>query len=139
MSIDEGAFAKCTTLRSIDIPDSVASLNNGAFQRCSSLVDIHMPSSLTAIYEYAFDRCSSLSSVVIPEGVTHIGADAFIGCTGMTDVYCYPNPADLTWDEADKDDFKPDGSTICHVSSSYLGQYISKFGNTVNVTFVGGD
>ena len=82
-----------------------------------------MPSSLTAIYEYAFDRCSSLSSVVIPEGVTHIGADAFIGCTATTDVYCYPNPANLTWDEADKDDFKTDGSTVCHVKSGTLAAY----------------
>lgn len=97
-----------------------------------------MPSSLVEINEYAFEKCSSLSSIVIPQGVTHIRADAFHSCTGMTDVYCYPNPANLTWDEADKDDFKPDGSTICHVSSGYLGQYISKFGNTVNVTFVGG-
>ena len=139
MSINNGAFNNCTGLRSIDIPDSVSSLNNSAFNKCSSLVDVHMPSSLVEINEYAFEKCSSLSSIVIPEGVTHIRADAFHSCTGMTDVYCYPNPANLTWDEADKDDFKIDGSTICHVSSSYLGQYISKFGNTVNVTFVGGD
>lgn len=137
MSINEGAFNNCTGLRSIDIPDSVTSLNNSAFQRCSNLVDVYMPSSLEEIREYAFDRCSSLSSVVIPEGVTYIGADAFIGCTATTDVDCYPNPADLTWDEADKDDFKHDGSTVCHVKPEYLTDYQTKFGNSVNVTFVG--
>lgn len=123
MFIDDGAFSNCTALRSIDIPNSVSSLNIAAFQRCSNLVDVHMPSSLVAINEYAFDRCSSLSSVVIPEGVTHIGADAFIGCTNVANVYCWPDPADLTWDEADKDDFKTDGSTICHVKSGTLAAY----------------
>lgn len=137
VSIEDGAFTNCTSLSSIDIPDSVTSLNNSAFQRCSNLADVHMPSSLTEIYEYAFDRCSSLSSVVIPEGVTYIGADAFIGCTATADVYCYPNPADLEWDEADKDDFKHDGSTVCHVKEEYLAAYQTKFGNTVNVTFAG--
>ena len=73
----------------------------------------------------------------IPELVGFIGADAFHGCTTVANVYCYPYWDNLNWDEADKDDFKQDGSTICHVRPGYLGGYVSKFGNTVNVTFAG--
>jgi len=52
-------------------------------------------------------------------------------------VYCYPNAANLTWDEDGKDDFKADGSTVCHVHADQLSAYQSKFTGTVNVTFVG--
>lgn len=135
--VGEGAFEACAALRSVEIPDSVSSLNNSAFGRCANLESVRMPSGLVEIREYAFDRCAGLSSVVIPEGVAYIGADAFIGCTGVAEVYCYPNPANLTWDEADKDDFKPDGSTVCHVRPEYLDGYVYKFGGDVNVTFAG--
>jgi len=52
-------------------------------------------------------------------------------------VYCYPNAANLTWDEDGKDDFKADGSTVCHVHADQLSAYQSKFTGEVNVTFVG--
>jgi len=114
-AVDGGAFYNCTGLRSINIPGSVSSLDTGAFRNCSGLTSVYMPSGLRVIQNYVFGRCSGLNAVVIPEGVTYIGADAFIGCTGVADVYCWPNPADLEWDDADKDDFKTDGSTVCHV------------------------
>ena len=75
--------------------------------------------------------------MTIPNSVTNIEADAFYECTSVTDVYCWPNPANLTWDEDGCDDFKEDGSTVCHVKAEYLTAYQSKFTGEVNVTFVG--
>ena len=82
---------------------------------------------------------SGLTSVTIPNSVTSIEADAFYDCTSVNDVYCYPKPANLGWNDNDdeKDDFKSDGSTLCHVKTEYLTAYQSKFGDKVNVTFVG--
>ena len=52
----------------------------------------------------------------------------------MTDVYCNANPDKLEWSEYGRDDFKSDGSTLCHVTDAEAWQ--AKFGATVNVTFV---
>ncbi len=89
---------------------------------------------VTDIESNVFHGCSQLTSVTIPETVTEIGVDAFLGCTGITDVYMYADPTKLTWDEHGKDDFKTDGSTLCHVLDAAAWQ--EKFGTTVNVTFV---
>ena len=67
--------------------------------------------------------------------------NAFYKCTNIADVYCYADPANLTWNEGDCNDFKEDGSTVCHVPVAYYWQYVKKFGaeseNPVNVRFVG--
>ena len=92
---------------------------------------------MTSIGDSAFSGCSGLTSITIGDGVTSIGYDAFYGCTDVNDVYCYPNPTNLTWDDSGKDDFNENDPTRCHVKSEYLTAYQTKFGSTVNVTFVG--
>lgn len=119
------------------IGSSVTSIRAAAFYGCSELTSVTIPDSVTNISDSVFRNCTSLTSVTIGSGVTGIWADAFYGSTSVNDVYCWPNPADLTWDEDGKDDFKPDGSTVCHVKAEYLAAYQSKFGSTVNVTFAG--
>lgn len=136
-SIDRDAFHDCTNLASVTIGNNVESIGDEAFSRCTSLTNMTIPDSVTSIGEMAFDSCSGLTSVTIPDSVTSIGVDAFYKCTSVTNVYCYPNPANLTWDEDGKDDFKSDGSTSCHVKAEYLTAYQTKFGDEVNVTFVG--
>ncbi|MFY7884855.1 MAG: leucine-rich repeat protein, partial [Dolichospermum sp.] len=63
---------------------------------CSSLTSINIPNSVTSIGAYAFDGCTSLTSITIPESVTSMGENAFNGCTGIisltlkTDIDFYP-------------------------------------------------
>jgi hypothetical protein len=56
------------------------------FQGCSSLSSVNIPNSVTSIVNHAFQGCSSLSSVDIPNGVTFIGEGAFLdaGLTSIT-------------------------------------------------------
>ena len=115
---------------------SVTSIGDYAFRSCSGLTSITIPNSVTSIGDGAFRGCTGLTSVTIPNSVTSIGAEAFYQCTNITDVYCYPNAADLTWNDGSCDDFKYDGSTVCHVHADQLEAYESKFNSTVNVTFV---
>ena len=85
-TIGQGAFAGCTGLTSIDIPDRVTSIDDWVFSSCSSLSSITIPSSVTSIGQYAFQSCTSLTSINIPSGVTSIGQGAFVGCTGLTSI-----------------------------------------------------
>ena len=115
----------------------MTSIGTYAFCGCSGLASVTIPDSVTSIGFYAFAYCSGLTSVTIPNSVTSIGEDAFLECVSVKDVYCYPNPANLAWNESSKDDFDPTGGTRCHVKAEYLTAYQTKFGDEVNVTFVG--
>ena len=85
-SIGGLAFADCTSLTSITIPDSVTSIGGDAFARCSKLALISIPDSVTSIGEYAFLSCTSLKSIVIPDSVKSLGKLAFSGCRAITSI-----------------------------------------------------
>lgn len=85
-SIVDNAFSYCTSLASIEIPNSVTSIGYNAFYRCTSLASITIPNSVTSIVDNAFSYCSSLSSVTIPSGVTSIGQSVFYNCTSLTSI-----------------------------------------------------
>ena len=73
------------------IPDTlggypVTSIGDWAFAHCTRLTSITIPDSVTSIGEYAFDDCTGLTSITIPDGVTSIGDGAFWGCTGLTSI-----------------------------------------------------
>ena len=107
------AFAGCSSLASVVIPNSVTSIENNAFYGCRSLSSVVIPSSVTSIGIEAFKGCSSLlayrlnsdytayvydagDSILaanIPEKITYenytvtsIGEDAFYGCSSLSSV-----------------------------------------------------
>ena len=77
------AFEDCSSLTSINIPQSVTSIGEAAFAHCRSLTSITIPSSVTSIGRFTFTGCSSLTSVTIPSSVTRIGESAFAGCSNL--------------------------------------------------------
>ena len=85
-SIRGSAFSGCSSLTSINIPESVTSIGGSAFEYCSSLTSINIPESVTSIGDSVFIGCSSLTSINIPEGVTSIGGSAFSGCSSLTSI-----------------------------------------------------
>ena len=87
-SIGSYAFSICTSLTSITIPSSVASIDDMAFGGCTSLTSITIPSSVTSIGSEAFYNCSNLTAVTFEEGskCTSIGDRAFRGCTSLTSI-----------------------------------------------------
>ena len=126
-------------ITSVKIENGITSIGNSAFDSCAYLTSITIPDSVKSIGGDAFYECTSLKSVTIPDSVKSIGGDAFYLCQNITDVYCYADPDKLTWDEGGCDDFKEDGSTVCHVPEEYIETYNTKFGagseTPVNVTF----
>ena len=85
-SIGYSAFADCSGLTSVTIPNSVTSIGNNAFYGCSALTSITIPNSVTSIGDGAFAGCSNLTSVTIGNSVTSIGDYAFSGCSGLTSI-----------------------------------------------------
>ena len=83
-SIGNSAFSGCSSLTSIEIPNSVTYIENWAFKYCSSLTSIEIPNSVTSIESYVFNNCSSLTSIEIPNTITSIGYDNFSGCSSIT-------------------------------------------------------
>jgi len=81
------AFANCTNLTSIIIPNSIISMGNNSFFRCLSLTSVNIGSNVTSIGDYAFASCTALTSITIPIGVTTIGNNAFQSCTSLTKMY----------------------------------------------------
>ena len=115
-SIGVLAFAGCSSLNSINIPEGVTSIGVEAFGGCSSLTNIKIPEGVTSIGYKAFYGCDNLepklliydkgtkcygwvgdkkkcTEVVIPEGVTSIGYSAFYKCSSLTSI---KNPEGVT-------------------------------------------
>lgn len=90
--IGDYAFAFCSNLTSITIPNILAkitSIGSGAFSHCSNLTSITISEGVTSIGDDAFNGCSRLTSITIPSSVTSIGWAIFAGCDSLKNVYCY--------------------------------------------------
>ena len=65
---------------------SVTEIGIDAFAYCTGLTSVTIPNSVTWIGERAFAYCTGLTSVTIPYSVTCIRDDAFFDCQGLTSV-----------------------------------------------------
>ena len=83
-SIAYGAFQHCLNLTSMEIPNSVTSIDSYAFNICKSLTSINIPDGVTSISNSTFGNCQSLTSINIPNGVTSIGYGALRDCSSLT-------------------------------------------------------
>ncbi len=77
VEINGSAFAHCSSLTSVTIPNSITKIGQFAFTSCHSLNSINIPASVTEIGSLAFSYCTSLYSINIPESVEDIGKEAF--------------------------------------------------------------
>ena len=85
-SIESYAFYRCSSLKSIVIPDSVTSIGERAFAYCYDLTSVTIGNSVASIGYGGFSGCRSLTSITIPSSVTSIGNGTFDGCTSLTSV-----------------------------------------------------
>jgi hypothetical protein len=91
VTLGENAFADCTKLKTVTIPNRVASIGSAAFYGCASLTTLALGSGVTSIGDDAFYGCSSLVTVTIPCSVTNLGETAFESCTGLKAAYFQGN------------------------------------------------
>ncbi len=81
--IDVYAFAECSLLTEIEIPNNITAINNEAFWQCEKLMKVSFSDELTQIGDYAFENCFTLSELKLPENLKTIGEGTFSGCTGV--------------------------------------------------------
>ena len=89
--INASAFAECSNLIAITLPNSLDSIGEEAFRWCQSLSSITIPNSVTSIGASAFHSCP-LDEIKIPKNVTNIGTGAFIYCSPTSIVVENGNP-----------------------------------------------
>lgn len=75
--IEEFAFAGCTDLEFLEIPDSVTYIGDSAFFDCKSLSELVLPKNLKRIGSYTFYGCENLASLTLPENLEEILENAF--------------------------------------------------------------
>ena len=123
----------------IIIKDGTKKICNLAFEFCSSLTSINIPNSVTSIEGYAFYGCSSLTSINIPNSVTSIGIDAFHGCFFLNNNFI--NNSSLTssdtWGATLCDEETSDGLIIKSYSIIYCRQWATTVTIPNSVTSIG--
>lgn len=83
-TIGNAAFANCTQLKEVILPETVTSINSSAFLRCENMEKINLESTkITIVSAYAFSYCEKLKSIKIPDTVTYIAERAFQYCEAL--------------------------------------------------------
>ena len=77
---------KSKNLKSINLPNSIITIEDEAFNYCENLTNITIPNSVVSIGSRAFSSCTSFTSIIIPDSVTSIGEDVFEGCSRLTSI-----------------------------------------------------
>ncbi|MBQ3266275.1 MAG: leucine-rich repeat protein [Ruminococcus sp.] len=115
-AIDRYAFADCVGLKTLDLNNGLISIGDGAFRGCKSLREFIAPTSLSYIGQqafcgdsaigsasvrgndlsvsyHAFQDCTGLKYVLLSDGVCAIYDNAFDGCTALEGISI---PADVS-------------------------------------------
>ena len=101
-SIEKSAFADCSRLTSVTIPDSVTSIGDGAFHSCGGLTSVTIPGSVTSIGDSVFFDCYRLTSIEFKGNAPIVGVYAFdavaSGCKAVISPTAtgFPEPGE-TW------------------------------------------
>lgn len=85
VEISARAFADCTGLTDITIPETVEVIGDGAFWGCTGLTRIVLPNGIRQIGDEAFFGCRGVTMVILPDTLDSVGRSAFDGL----DPSCY--------------------------------------------------
>lgn len=78
------AFGYCFRLKHVILPSAVTTISSQGFYHCDSLLSVQIPNTVSTIQRSAFCYCAQLDSVVIPDKVTQIDEYVFYGCESLT-------------------------------------------------------
>ena len=82
------AFAKCTNLETVKLPESLTDLDMQTFIQCSKLKSINIPSKITSIRSCTFQE-TGFTEIDLPENVKYIDSRALGICSNLKKVRVY--------------------------------------------------
>ena len=82
-TIGELAFANCSNLKSVVLPDTVKYMGSHVFDYCRSLKNVQLSNNMSRIESYMFCGCSGLEEINLAENIDTIGACAFYNCINL--------------------------------------------------------
>lgn len=85
----------------------VKSISRSGLKNCSLLDTVEIPDTLETIDPYAFENCTSLTKLVIPRSVTKIDGTSFKGITDTLTIYGYRKSYAETYAKANDIKFVP--------------------------------
>ena len=80
------SFATCK-ITSVEIPDSITTIENLAFASCTKLTTLTIPTSVTNIGMYAFRDCRNLTSISLLSENIVMNSTAVEGCTKLSCIF----------------------------------------------------
>ena len=90
-NIECEAFAYCTNLTSVTIPNSVTNIGDDTFFGCTSLTDITIPHSVTSIGSDPFGNCENLAEIkVVSDNSNYVSVSGVLYNKDKTLIICYP-------------------------------------------------
>lgn len=84
--IGVSAFARCTNLTSLKVPEGVKTIDTNCFQS-SGVTYVVLPEGLTQLKPLAFSTATKLKEIGIPATVTALADSVFYGCSALLTAY----------------------------------------------------
>ena len=116
IDIQEKAFQNCSTLRTLEVPDSVRTIGKFAFAACDSLTTVRISenSNLTTMGAFAFSQ-TGISELYLPR---YVGIGGFDGS-----VLAFSSDMRSITVHAENDAFAVDGNTLYNADKTQLIYY----------------
>lgn len=126
-----------STFTSIEIPDTVTTIEQSAFQNCNNFTSITIPNSVTSMGISAFSGCSSLTSVYYQGDVPSVRLMLYGGTTPNSLISYYPE-GNTTWEAAIKNGQWQGRGTATWNPSPTLAELTYSFDNGIlTLSFTG--
>ena len=87
--VSKNAFAGCTGLSTVVLPDEVTEIGKSAFKGCTALMNFAFPANVEVIFQEAFYGCTKLGygkTVTLVINAKTIHEKAFYGCTSISKI-----------------------------------------------------
>ncbi len=89
--INVSAFSSCANLEAVNFPSTLANgeciIYSNAFAGCTALKSIVLPEGVKFSGSGQFKDCTALESITLPDSLTELGKDMFSGCGNVKIIY----------------------------------------------------